>query len=79
MPRCLDRRSLFKRVLGLTPPYSKLIAVMIALMLASSAVGLFRPTSGAESFDETLRPDGKYAGKLAHVVLAMFATQLSCS
>ena len=47
---------------------------MIALMLASSAVGLFR-LPRAESFDETLRPDGKYAGKLAHVVLAMFATQ----
>ncbi len=75
-PRCLDRRSLFKRVLGLTPPYSKLIAVMIALMLASSAVGLFSPYLGGRVFfDETLRPDGKYAGKLAHVVLAMFATQ----
>lgn len=76
-PRCLDRRSLFKRVLSLTPPYAKLISVMIMLMLASSSVGLLSPYLGGRVFfDETLRPDGKYAGKLGYIVLAMFATQL---
>ncbi len=76
-PKCLDRRSLFKRVLSFTPPHAKQIALMIVLMLASSSVGLFSPYLGGRVFfDETLRPGGKYAGKLGYVVLAMFATQL---
>src|SRR5690625_4479032 len=33
-PRCLDKRSLSKRVLGLVPPYLKQIVLMVALMLA---------------------------------------------
>ncbi|MFY9494987.1 MAG: ABC transporter transmembrane domain-containing protein [Limnochordia bacterium] len=76
-PKCLDKRSLFKRVLGLTPPYAKWVALMVVLMLASSAVGLLSPyVGGRVFFDETLKSGGKYAGKLGYVVLAMFAIQL---
>lgn len=76
-PRCLDRRSLFRRVLGLTPPYAKQIGLMVVLMLTSSVITLFSPYLGGKIlFDEVLRPSGKYAQRLGLVILAMFAVQL---
>lgn len=76
-PRCLDRRSLFRRVLGLTPPYAKQIGLMVVLMLTSSVITLFSPYLGGKIlFDEVLKPSGKYAQRLGLVILAMFAVQL---
>ncbi len=75
--RCLDRRSLSKRVLGLAPPYLRQIALMILLMLASSLVGLISPFLGGRIFfDEVLDSAGRYAGRIGQVVLAMFLAQL---
>jgi ATP-binding cassette subfamily B protein len=76
-PRCLDRRSLFRRVLGLTPPYAKQIGLMVFLMLTSSVIALFSPYLGGRIlFDEVLKPSGKYAHRLGLVILAMFLVQL---
>lgn len=75
-PRCLDRRSLFGRVLGLMPPYAPWVALIIVLMLASSLVGLFSPYLGGRVFfDQVLKPGGKYAGKVGLVVLGIFSAQ----
>ncbi len=76
-PRCLDRRSLFKRVLGLTPPYAAQIILMSVLMLASSQVGLLSPYLGGRVFfDEVLGAGGRYGGKLGLIVLGMFGVGL---
>lgn len=76
-PRCLDKRSLFKRVLALTPPYSKKIALMVFLMISSSLVGLIPPYLGGRIFyDEVLKQGGKYSDRLGLVVLLMFLAEL---
>lgn len=76
-PRCLDKRSLTKRVMGLAPPYLKEILLIVALMLSSSLVGLVSPYLGGRIFfDEVLPAQGRFAGMIGQVVAAMFAAQL---
>ena len=76
-PRCLDKRSLFKRVLSLTPPYGKEIALMVFLMISSSLVGLIPPYLGGRIFyDEVLRTGCKYSDRLGLVVFSMFLAEL---
>lgn len=77
-PKCLDKRSLTKRVLSLTPPYFAEIALMVVLMVVSSIIGLVSPYLGGRVFyDEVLKAEGPLAAKLGLVVLAMFAVQLA--
>ncbi|NLM38615.1 MAG: hypothetical protein GX205_01005, partial [Firmicutes bacterium] len=76
-PKCLDRRSLTKRVLGMTPPYLGSIVVIVVLMLLSSLVGLLPPyLSGRVFYDQVLAGEGPLAGRIGLVVLMIFAAQL---
>lgn len=76
-PRCLDKRSLFARVLSFAPRYRVQIGLILACMIASSALRLVAPFfSGRVLFDEVLVAEGKYSGRIAEVVLIIAGTQL---
>lgn len=76
-PKCLDRRSLTKRVIGLTPPYLGSIVLIIVLMLLSSLVGLLPPyLSGRVFYDQVIAGEGPLAGRIGLVVLMIFGSQL---
>lgn len=76
-PKCLDKRSLTKRVLSLTPPYLKQIVTIIVLMILSSVVGLLPPYLGGQVFyDQVLAGQGPFAGRLGVVVLMIAGSQL---
>ncbi|MBS6475626.1 MAG: ABC transporter ATP-binding protein, partial [Clostridiales bacterium] len=54
-PHCMDKRSIFMRILGYFKPYRKQAAVMLACMLLSTAAGLMLPyLSGTVLFDGVL-------------------------
>ncbi|MBI2914666.1 MAG: ATP-binding cassette domain-containing protein [Firmicutes bacterium] len=77
-PRCLDRRSLFRRVLSFVPEYRWHISLILFLMLVSSGLRLLSPyVGGRVLFDHVLAPGGRYEGRIGAVVLAIFATQLA--
>ncbi len=76
-PSCIDKGTLFKRVLALTPKYKVPIIMMISIMFISSLVALAPPyLIGRVLIDEVLVADGKYAGMIGYAVLAIIATSL---
>jgi ribosomal protein S27AE len=76
-PRCLDKRSLFARVLSFAPRYRVPIALILACMVASSALRLLAPfVSGRILFDEVLVGKGRFGGRIAEAVLLIAGTQL---
>lgn len=76
-PKCLNRRSLFFRLLSYMGKYKRAIAVILALILVSSAFKLTTPFLGGRIlFDEVLREGGRYYGLLVEVVLVMIGARL---
>lgn len=76
-PRCLDKRSLFLRVLSFAPRYKVQIGLILLCMVSSSGLNLLSPyVRGTVLFDEVLVPSGKYAGRILEVVAAIAGTQL---
>lgn len=73
-PKCLDRRSLFLRVLSYIPRYKLQITLILICMLANSGFNLVIPYLGGNIlFDEVLGPNGKYKGKILEVILLFAA------
>jgi len=76
-PHCLDKRSLFLRVLSFMPQYKHQIAIILTCMLLSSGLRLVSPyVSGRILFDEVLAPGGAYEGMVGPVVLVIMFSQL---
>lgn len=76
-PNCIDKRTLFRRVLALTPKYKGPIITMILIMFVSSLVSLAPPyLTGHILIDETLNPNGKYAGMVGPVILISVLTSV---
>lgn len=77
-PRCLDRRSIFMRVLSFVPEYRLQITLILLFMLMGVGLNLASPyINGRVLFDEVLEPDGRYYGRLAEMVLLMAGIQLA--
>ncbi len=76
-PKCMDKRSIFRRVLSYGERYKFQIALLLICMLASSAVSLMGPfLSGRILFDEVLTPGGRYEGQVGFIVLTIFGANL---
>ncbi|NLY10782.1 MAG: ATP-binding cassette domain-containing protein [Firmicutes bacterium] len=76
-PKCFDSKSLFKRVVGLTPRYKGLIIMQLGLMALSTIIGLFPSyLSGRVFFDEVLAEGGRYYGQIGFIVFLLFFTSL---
>lgn len=77
-PKCLDRRSLFKRVLSYTPRYKVQITLILACMFLSTLISLISPyISGMILFDEVLKVGGKYHGRILEAVALIFIIQFA--
>lgn len=67
---CIDKGTLFKRVLALTPRYKVPLMAMIAIMFISALLSLVTPfMSGRVLIDEVITPGGKYEGMIGQMVL----------
>ncbi|HKM16740.1 MAG TPA: ABC transporter transmembrane domain-containing protein [Limnochordia bacterium] len=76
-PNCIDKRTLFKRVLALTPKYKGPITAMVTIMIISSLMGLAPPfMSGRIIIDEVLTSGGKYEGMIGQAILITVAFSL---
>lgn len=78
-PHCIDKKTLFKRVLGLATKYKSTIVLMVGIMFASSIVGLAGPyLTGRVLIDEAIVSGGRYEGMIGQIVLlALLANLLS--
>ncbi len=76
-PNCMDKRSVFIRILSFMGNYKWKVVLLLAFMLTSAAANIFRPyLSGNILFDEVLAQGGKYYGKIGPVVLMIAGAQL---
>ena len=69
-PHCIDKRSIFIRILSYMKNYKLRAALLIVFMLLSATANIFRPyVNGNILFDEALAADGRYYGKIGQVIL----------
>lgn len=76
-PRCLDRRSIFMRVLSFVPEYKVQIGLILLLMLIGIGFDMLGPImNGQILFDEVLNPEGRYYGRITETILVIAGLQL---
>ena len=76
-PKCLNRRSLFVRILSYLPKYRRSIILILSLVVASSLLKLTTPFLGGKIlFDDVLKSGGRFYGRLGEIVLLMIGVRL---
>ncbi len=76
--KCLNKKTLFRRVLSYAQRYKYKIAIIMMFILLSSALNLAAPyISGRFLFDEVLIEGGRFEGRIGFAVFIMFSTQLA--
>ncbi len=73
---CLDKRSVFIRVLSFLNDQRRTVFVVLSLMIVAALFKLAPPFLGGRIlFDETLVPGGRFYGRVGLIVLLMVASQ----
>ena len=76
-PYCTKRTWVFKRLLGMFGDYKKQIAVILAMIAVSVALGLIAPYFGTKMlYDDVLAEGGSLHGQILFVILVMAAFSL---
>ena len=74
--KCMDKISITKRLMGFFGLYKARVAVIMIVMLLSTAVSLLAPYIGTKMlFDDVLKEEGKYAGMVLAFVLVLFLSR----
>ncbi|MDR1439591.1 MAG: hypothetical protein LBJ10_06140, partial [Clostridiales bacterium] len=75
-PKCIDRLSIGRRLMGFFKDYRKQVAQIIAVMLLGTAFSILSPYVGSKLlFDEVLTEGGRYYGAIAGMTLLIFAVR----
>lgn len=76
-PRCMEKGKLFYRLLGFASGYKKQIALIIATLIASSALGVITPYISASFFyDKVLTAGGEFYGRIAFVLTLIISLKV---
>ncbi len=71
-PRCVDRRSVFKRLMGLFGEFKWSMFLILLTIVLSSVFAIISPIFGSKMlYDDVLAEGGKYYGKVLMIVLLM--------
>lgn len=73
-PRCVDRRSVFKRLLTMFGEFKWAVLLILLTLVLSNVLAVLTPMFGAQVFyDEVLAEGGKYYGKIFLIVMVIAA------
>lgn len=76
--KCMNKRTLFGRVLSFVPRYKLQISVILLCMLASSLLNLAGPYIGGRIlFDQVIAEGGKYHGRIVEAILMIVLTRFA--
>ncbi|MEG1981090.1 MAG: ABC transporter ATP-binding protein [Clostridia bacterium] len=76
-PHCMDKMSIAMRLMGFFKYYKKQVALVLLFMLISTGFSILAPfVSNKLLFDEVLTEGGSMYGKIAVIVVAIFAVRL---
>ncbi len=77
-PRCVDRRSVFKRLLSMFRDFKTAVFLILLTIVLSNVFAVLSPIFGAQMlYDDVLAEGGKYYGKILMIVLIIAAINLS--
>ncbi len=76
-PRCVDRRSVTKRLAGMFKDFKGSILLIFITILLSNALAVISPWFGSKLlYDDVLTEGGKYYGQVLFVIMLMFLTDV---
>lgn len=76
-PRCVDRRSVAKRLMAMFKDFKWAILLISATILLSNLFAVISPWFGSKLlYDDVLNPEGRYYGRVLFVIMLMFITDL---
>lgn len=76
-PRCVDRRSVTKRLVGMFKDFKGAILLIFMTILLSNALAVISPWFGSKLlYDDVLTEGGKYYGQVLLVIMLMFLTDI---
>ena len=76
-PRCLDKRSIFTKLLGMFRDFKWAVALIMLTILMSNVLAVISPWFGSKMlYDDVLKPGGKFYGQVLLVVLLMILTNV---
>ncbi|MBR6872313.1 MAG: ABC transporter ATP-binding protein [Ruminococcus sp.] len=77
-PRCVDRRSVFIRLLKIFGEFKWAVGLILLTIILSNVFAVLTPIFGAQMFyDQVLTEGGKYYGELLMIVLLLLAVNLA--
>ena len=77
-PRCVDRRSVFIRLLKIFGEFKWAVIMILLTIVLSNVFAVLTPIFGAQMFyDEVLTEGGKYYGELLMIVLLLLGVNLA--
>lgn len=77
-PKCVDRRSTFKRLLGMFKDFKFEILAIIGTIFLGSVFMVISPYFGSKMlYDDVLNENGRLYGKIAMIVLIMASVRLA--
>lgn len=76
-PRCIDRRSILNRLVGMFTDFKLEIALIFLTILMTNILAVIAPWFGSKMlYDDVLAPDGKYYGRVLFVIMLMLFVNL---
>ena len=76
-PRCLDRRSIFDRLIGMFSDFKVEISLIFITILLSNVFAVISPWFGSKMlYDDVIAEGGKYYGKVLFVIMLMVLVNL---
>lgn len=77
-PRCVDRRSVFKRLISMFKDFRSAVLLMLLTIVLSNVFAIIAPIFSAQMlYDDVLREGGKYYGKVLMVVMIIVSVNIA--
>ena len=76
-PRCIDRRSIFDRLVGMFSEFKLEICLIFLTIILTNVFAVISPWFGSKMlYDDVLAADGRYYGRVLFVVMLMVLTNV---
>lgn len=77
-PRCVDRRSVFKRLMSMFKDFKAAVLMMLLTIVLSNVFAIIAPVFGAQMlYDDVLAKGGKFYGRVLLVVMLIVAVNIA--
>ncbi len=76
-PRCIDKRSIFTRLMGMFKEFKLQIFLIALTILISNILAIVSPWFGSKMlYDDVLNPEGRFFGNVLLVIMLMVLTNI---